>query len=309
MQVLHQARPKTQLPLALGCEPLLLRRLLALVYQKATAPLLTHGRLLTFAVAPYPQLRVKTGSRLRIRQARGKFAGNSSGPPVMNRWTLSRAHLLRLALGSAATTAAAGAISLAPGEAKAALTYNIFESGSDVVITTSGSLNLSSSIANNLKCAASGALLRQASLICTGTGNINMDKYNITLIGADGLFNNSIAQVLASSVSGTYSTTLSGSGGSPYFGTNAPSGTSNASTTTFTGTTLATLGFTTTGLIGTWTLNGSGDSIYVCVGSTYCGPPVPAPGPLPLLGAGAAFAWSRRLRQRIGTPRSGAPRG
>jgi MYXO-CTERM domain-containing protein len=36
------------------------------------------------------------------------------------------------------------------------------------------------------------------------------------------------------------------------------------------------------------------------------GPPSPSgttvPGPLPLLGAGAAFGWSRRLRKRITTP-------
>ena len=30
--------------------------------------------------------------------------------------------------------------------------------------------------------------------------------------------------------------------------------------------------------------------------------PSPVPGPLPLLGAGAAFGWSRRLRKRIATP-------
>jgi MYXO-CTERM domain-containing protein len=224
----------------------------------------------------------------------------------MNRWMPAGAHLSRLALGAAA---AAAVIGINPGETKAALTYNIFESGSDVVIATSGSLNLSSPIANNLRCSASGALLRQNSLICTGAGNVNMNKYNITLMGTDGLFSNSIAAVFANSVSGTYNTNLTGSGGSIYFGTNAPSGASIVSTTTFNSTTLASLGFTTTGLIGTWTLNDSGDSIYVCVGSAYCGPPgVPTPGPLPLFGAGAAFAWSRRLRQRIGTPRSGAPR-
>ncbi|MFN9610686.1 MAG: hypothetical protein ACK546_00810 [bacterium] len=45
----------------------------------------------------------------------------------------------------------------------------------------------------------------------------------------------------------------------------------------------------TSGTIGTWTLVGTGDTVNVNV----------VPGPLPLFGAGAAFGFSRRLRQRI----------
>jgi MYXO-CTERM domain-containing protein len=37
-------------------------------------------------------------------------------------------------------------------------------------------------------------------------------------------------------------------------------------------------------------------------GPTSSLPPSSVPGPLPLLGAGAAWGWSRRLRQRIATP-------
>jgi len=70
------------------------------------------------------------------------------------------------------------------------------------------------------------------------------------------------------------------------------------SSATFNGETLASLGFTTTGLIGTWSLNGTSETIQVLLGN----PSAAAPGPLPLLGAGAAFGWSRRLRKRIGTP-------
>jgi MYXO-CTERM domain-containing protein len=41
-----------------------------------------------------------------------------------------------------------------------------------------------------------------------------------------------------------------------------------------------------TGSLGSWSLNLQGSAAH------------PVPGPLPLLGAGAAFGWSRRLRKR-----------
>ena len=72
---------------------------------------------------------------------------------------------------------------------------------------------------------------------------------------------------------------------------------------TFTGVTLANLGFTTNGLIATWTLNSTGDAINVVVGA----PVTSVPSPLPLFGAGAAFGWSRRLRKRIAAPLSTPP--
>jgi hypothetical protein len=53
--------------------------------------------------------------------------------------------------------------------------------------------------------------------------------------------------------------------------------------------TLAELRLPSSGLLGTWTLVDSGDTINVQV----------VPGPLPLLGAGAAFACSRHLRRRV----------
>jgi len=76
------------------------------------------------------------------------------------------------------------------------------------------------------------------------------------------------------------------------------------SSATFNGQTLASLGFTTTGLIGTWTIDGTSESIQVILA-----PPSPAavPGPLPLVGAAAAFGFSRRLRKRVAAPMSTPP--
>jgi subtilisin-like proprotein convertase family protein len=49
-----------------------------------------------------------------------------------------------------------------------------------------------------------------------------------------------------------------------------------------------------TGALGSWTLNLQGSA------------PAPVPGPLPLMGAGAAFGWSRKVRRRLAaaSPRS-----
>ncbi|WP_254954261.1 hypothetical protein [Cyanobium sp. Cruz-8H5] len=47
---------------------------------------------------------------------------------------------------------------------------------------------------------------------------------------------------------------------------------------------------------GSWM--GTGDTIQALLGA----PAASVPGPLPLLGAGAAFGWSRKLRKRIAAP-------
>ena len=76
------------------------------------------------------------------------------------------------------------------------------------------------------------------------------------------------------------------------FGINSTyvSGSPVVSSAVFTGKTLADLGLTpSSGTLGTWTLIATGDTISVRV----------VPGPLPVLGAGAAFGFSRRMRRRI----------
>jgi hypothetical protein len=189
---------------------------------------------------------------------------------------------------------------LSQGQAKAVLTYNIFESGRDVVVQTSGTLDLTtaSSIASG-NCGSQGVIYSLEALICTGPNNVSLTIYGIT---GPAFFNGTVSAFGALNVSGT-PTIIKGFdstfGIDPAYASSTPI----VSSSTFDGTTLAGLGFTTTGLIGTWTLNGTSESIQVILGA----PAAAVPGPLPLFGAAAAFGWSRRLRKRIAAPLSTPP--
>ena len=200
--------------------------------------------------------------------------------------------------------AAPAALLLSQGQAKAVLTYNVFESAGNVVVQASGSLDLSStsSFAFQNSCAAGapgGAIYSSFAIICTGT-EIASPAFTIT---GPASFNGSVAITPASSVSGILTGMVGISGAfaiDPSYIYNTPI----VSSATFNGQTLASLGFTTTGLIGTWTIDGTSESIQV-----FLGPPSTAavPGPMPLLGAAAAFGFSRRLRKRIAAPLSTPP--
>ena len=185
--------------------------------------------------------------------------------------------------------AAPAALLLNPGRAEAILTYNIFQSGANVVVQASGSLNLAGASAGTDKCGAAGFLQSSFASICTGPDG-DIDFYAIT---GPSSFPGTANLPSASSVSGI-STGLFGSLGLAGVATGYVSGNSIFSSATFNGQTLAGLGLTTPGLLGTWSLVGGSDSIRVILGA-----PAPVPGPLPLLGAAAAFGWSRRLRRRI----------
>lgn len=185
--------------------------------------------------------------------------------------------------------AAPVALLLNPGRAEAVLTYNIFQSGANVVVQATGSLNLTGPIVDTDQCGSAGFLQSSFANICTGPiGNI--DLYAIT---GPSSFPGTANLPSASSVSGI-STILFGKLGFAGVATGYVSGNSIFSSATFNGQTLAGLGLTTPGLLGTWSLVGGSDSIQVILGA-----PAPVPGPLPLLGAAAAFGWSRRMRRRI----------
>jgi hypothetical protein len=191
------------------------------------------------------------------------------------------------------------AISLCPNEAKAILTYNIYESGGDVLVETNGSLSVPAtpdSIQSQF--GGNGQINSGFAIIVTGPDQ-NANGYAIT---GPTSFDGSVATSGGSTTS-TTTTSLLGNGPPPIVAWRISgsyvSGTPIISSSVFSGTTLAALGFTPglTGLIGTWTLTSTGDTIRVVLGAPEA---APAPAPLPLLGAGAAFGWSRRLRRRIG---------
>jgi hypothetical protein len=178
----------------------------------------------------------------------------------------------------------ASALAVDASPSKAALTYNIYESLGNLVVETSGSLNLtpSSIIA---ACTVSGALVSSVAGICTGA-NVQGGIYGISgpssIPGTANL-------VPASSVSGI-STGIVGYDSLFIIDSSYVFGTPIISNAIFNGTTLADIGLTpSSGLLGTWTLTGTSETININV----------VPGPLPLVGVGAALGFSRRLRQRI----------
>jgi hypothetical protein len=201
---------------------------------------------------------------------------------------------------------ASAALLLSQGQARAVLTYNIFESAGNVVVQSSGSLDLTGATlftgAPPLlfgTCPSDGLIDSFSATICSGPAG-PVTQYSIS---GPQSFVGFVTLLFASSPSGI-TTKISSAGGIGLLGlpSSYVSGTSILSSSTFENKTLLSLGFgNNSGLIGTWSLTGTSETIQV-----FLGPPSPSgaavPGPLPLLGAGAAFAWSRRLRRRITAP-------
>ena len=202
------------------------------------------------------------------------------------------------------------ALLLNQGQAKAMLNVNIFDEGSNLKVTVTGSIsagNAGTIAAATNQCYSNGALTGQffntifaRAYVCTGYDQASL-FYALT--GPPGFGGN--GSVAANSVEGLsfqlYGLAYSNGFWEEYNYTYAldPSyvlGQSFYSSATFNGRSLSSEGFTARGLVGTWTMNGTSESINVYIGSTE-----QAPGPLPLFGAAAAFGWSRRLRKRIAT--------
>ena len=75
-------------------------------------------------------------------------------------------------------------------------------------------------------------------------------------------------------------------------------GTGISSTSTYVGQTLSSLGLTPGNYTWSWGSGGNADSITMQIGSSAAPGPASVPGPLPILGIAAAFGFSRKLRQR-----------
>jgi hypothetical protein len=196
---------------------------------------------------------------------------------------------------------ASAVLLLSQGQARAALTYNIFESAGNVVIQTSGGLNLAGAMSSaNTSCTENGYIYALNATICTGPPG-SAPMYNISgpLVFAGTSFQ---VNAFGSSSSGL-TAYLNGASSQFVLDSSYISGAPIVSSATFDNQSLAGLGFTTMGLVGTWTLDGTSETIKVIIGPpSLSGAAVP--GPLPLMGAGAAFGWSRRLRRRIAAPLS-----
>jgi hypothetical protein len=204
--------------------------------------------------------------------------------------------------------AAPAILLLTQGQAKAILNIRIFDDGPDLKITVDGALSQLSTPTSTAteQCGFDGGIVGEfsgsvaASALCTGSNQF-LDVYSISTTPSG--FGGTPILYPASSVTGpgfwfaglayNGNPRLQASIGMPAGYT---AGTTLLSSATFNGTSLAAEGFTTTGLVGTWTLVGTTESINVYIG------PSSVPGPLPLLGASAAFGWSRRLRRRIASP-------
>lgn len=196
--------------------------------------------------------------------------------------------------------------------AHAVLTYSIYESGGNVIVQTSGNLILPASIAS-YACDTpppGGGLASSSATVCAGPPVAS----KVYKISGPANFNGTVNTLPADATSGVPAWLI---GKLSVFGLDSgyTSGSAIVSSATYNGKTLASLGFTTTGQIGEWTLQPAdpGDPYtafdkinVVLVPPTP--PPSAVPGPLPLLGVSAAFGLSRRLRRRVARHPSHQPK-
>lgn len=218
-----------------------------------------------------------------------------TGLPRMRSGMMNR---LKLSLAVAAIPACAV---LQAGSAKAVLVYELIQQGSDVQVKLSGSLS-------GLPSPNPGSFSEGLSAVFEPSlGRINLSNgfsggvaYSVS--GPSGFgptFQISNITSLSASIATSFLANSSRFG----LASGYTQGTPITSTGLILGKSLSTLGLSSTsGLLGTWTIGS--DSIEVWAGAKPTASSAAAPGPLPLLGAGAAFGYSRRLRSRL---RGGRP--
>ena len=169
--------------------------------------------------------------------------------------------------------------------ANAAVVINVVESGSDVIFSYTGQLDLSGlTKTGEGTWGGTGNLYPASGLFSPGSGTY--DTYSITSLASFG--NTTLSQATSDSGANRFGL-YPGMGGPELL---VPQGyVSNSSLSggsTYSGS-FSSLGLTQ----GVYTANLPSDTITMNIGA------VPVPAPLPLLGLGAATAFSRKLKQRI----------
>jgi hypothetical protein len=172
--------------------------------------------------------------------------------------------------------------------ANAAVDINIAEVGPNVVITAKGTINLPSVPLGTTTCGQgtipgvqNGAINSSIASVCVGDGTTPAHYYSLTQPTTQSFGTGPL--VLANSHVGS----LFGIEGKIGFvGSNQST---VHSSSTFLNTNLAGMGINQYALLGTWTVDGTNDTITVR--ST--------PGPLAALGLPIAFGYTRKIRQRI----------
>lgn len=159
--------------------------------------------------------------------------------------------------------------SMALSPAFATLTFTLTESGGNVVLTASGSVNTSALTASSTTTCGSGTGGVQAviAILCTGSGT---GQGFITLTGPTSI--GSGGAVLGTSTSGD-NVFLGGSTGTVYLPVGYVSGSALLGTTNFTGATLTTLGVTPGTYTWTFGSGGAADSVVLIAGATVTSVP------------------------------------
>lgn len=187
---------------------------------------------------------------------------------------------------SASLVAAFASASLNAGQADALVVYEFIQQGSDVVLNVSGSVSSPQTIA--LSTGFVNQIWPVLGVMAPGiTGNVP----GWSLTGPSNFGSGQPTSFTSYSGTNTFLLGFINSFAIENYTLGSPISGSGL----FAGQTLASLGLNSTpGLLASWTINGSSETVEVRVGS-----PAPVPGPLPLFGAAAAFAQSRRLRARL----------
>jgi hypothetical protein len=189
--------------------------------------------------------------------------------------------------------AAPASLLLLQGQAKAILSFEILQTGSNVTINARGSIDHLSTFKAQVSVPGGAIKANDAGIAAGARPSCTYEFYETTgpsNFGTGDLFN-------ADTSSGDCFATNK-------FGVALPVscvlGAPLSASMTFVNKTLADFGLSSTsGLLGEWVLNGTSEKSQVWAGPA---PTSNVPGPVPILGAAAAFGWCPRLRKRIATP-------